>query len=180
MIIDSAAFATGEPESAEATAGYFNALRALEVTTLTIAHVSKTGQESHPYGSIFWKNGPRSIYRALSEQRDNLLHVGIRHTKANNGPLHHDRAFDFTFGDNIIMASPGEPRDIEPMEANAPLASRIMDQLEAEALKPAELAETLGTPAATVRSRLSKMAKKQRVVRLPDGKYGIASKAERT
>ena len=49
LIIDSATPAVGEPESAQMTAEYFRALRSLHITTLTIAHVAKSGvrQEAH-------------------------------------------------------------------------------------------------------------------------------------
>ena len=50
VIVDSAAMATGEPESADATAQYFRALAGLDTTTLTIAHVAKAGREREPFG----------------------------------------------------------------------------------------------------------------------------------
>lgn len=50
VIIDSAAPAVGEPESAQMTSDYFKALRTLKCTTLTIAHVSKMGKEHEVYG----------------------------------------------------------------------------------------------------------------------------------
>ena len=77
VIVDSAAMATGEPESADATAAYFRALKGLDVTTLTIAHVAKAGREREPFGSIFWRNGPRSIYRALSGHSGATLSMGL-------------------------------------------------------------------------------------------------------
>ena len=58
VIVDSAAMATGEPESADATAQYFRALAGLDTTTLTIAHVAKAGREREPFGSIFWRQCP--------------------------------------------------------------------------------------------------------------------------
>ncbi len=53
LIIDSAAAAVGEPESAAMTTEYFRALRSLRIATATIAHVSKGGRENEPFGSIF-------------------------------------------------------------------------------------------------------------------------------
>ena len=60
VVIDSAGRAVLEPEASGPVNQYFNALAGLEATTLTIAHVSKAGKESEPFGSIFWYNGARA------------------------------------------------------------------------------------------------------------------------
>ena len=85
VIIDSAAPACGgEPESAEATIKYFSALRSLKVTTLTLAHIPKASSKD-PFGSVFWKNLPRAVYKITSTQKpgDSVFNVGIAQTKVN-------------------------------------------------------------------------------------------------
>ena len=54
VIVDSAARAVFEPEASGPVNQYFNALSGLEATTLTVAHVSKTGKESEPFGSTWF------------------------------------------------------------------------------------------------------------------------------
>ena len=76
VIVDSAAMATGEPESADATAQYFRALAGLDTTSLTIAHIAKADNQRAPFGSIFWRNSPRSIYRAHSGHSGATLNMG--------------------------------------------------------------------------------------------------------
>jgi hypothetical protein len=79
VIIDSAAAAVGEPESAAMTTEYFRALRSLRIATATIAHVSKGGRENEPFGSIFWRNLPRANFRvnASHEPGDDRFVIGL-------------------------------------------------------------------------------------------------------
>ena len=109
MIIDSAAMACGgEPESADVATKYWNALRTLDCTTLTIAHVSKTEASekgtSTPYGSVFWRNYARNaweikrgtIFKRLEKQ------FGLVQTKLNSGAGDDPRNFLFTFDDGTL------------------------------------------------------------------------------
>ena len=47
--VDSAAPAMGESESSPPTTGYFQALRRVLESTLTVANVSKGGEENEPF-----------------------------------------------------------------------------------------------------------------------------------
>ena len=158
VIVDSAAMACGEPESAAETAAYFRALAGLECTSLTIAHVSKAGKEAEPFGSIFWRNVPRATYRVLSTQGPDGLRVGLRHTKSNNARRLPEMAFEFRFTDDTVTVSPGNPDDIDDMEAGAPLAKRISKLLITDGAKTvAELSAALGSTEGTIRSALNRM-----------------------
>ena len=87
VVVDSASPACGgEPESAEATSKYFLALRSLRVATLTIAHTPKAG-ERDPFGSVFWVNLPRRVYKLISNQKpgDDTSTVGISQRKVTGG-----------------------------------------------------------------------------------------------
>ena len=99
LIIDSAAPAVGEPESSTMTNQYFSALRSLEITSLTIAHVAKTGKVDEPFGSIFFRNLPRANFRvtASHEPGDPSFAVSLKHTKSNNGIRIKDLGLRFAF-----------------------------------------------------------------------------------
>ena len=129
VIIDSAARAVLEPESSGPVNQYFNALSGLECTTLTIAHVSKTGKESEPFGSTFWFNEARALYRAYGKQAGSCLSMALRSHKANNGPRLSERAYDFDFGDNRVIVTEGDTDAIPALEANTPLHKRIVTYL---------------------------------------------------
>jgi hypothetical protein len=97
IIVDSAVSACGgEPEKADVVARYFNALSGLGVTSLTIAHETKSENHAYPFGSVYWYNFPRSIWNVRSVREDddeitqnstNVVETGLFHRKANNGPI---------------------------------------------------------------------------------------------
>ena len=109
LIIDSAAMACGgEPEAANVASRYWNALRTLNCTTLTLAHVSKTEASekgtSTPYGSVFWRNYARNaweikmgtVFKRLEKE------FGLVQTKLNSGAGDDPRNFLFTFDDGTL------------------------------------------------------------------------------
>tara|TARA_Y100000310_G_scaffold3125_1_gene4061 strand:+ start:219 stop:1607 length:1389 start_codon:yes stop_codon:yes gene_type:complete len=106
VIIDSAAPATGgKPEEAGITNAYFNALRSMEVTSLTIAHVSKEGagdhKNSNPFGSIFWRNLPRNVWEVSQGNTftKEIKEFGLYQTKLNIGAGDDPIGLRFTFDD---------------------------------------------------------------------------------
>ena len=130
VVIDSAARAVLEPESSGPVNQYFNALSGLEATTLTIAHVSKTGKESEPFGSIFWYNNARAIYRAFGKLTGVTLSMALRSHKSNNGPRLSDQAYDFTFGEDKAILTRGDTDTIPTLDDNPPMHKRIVTYLE--------------------------------------------------
>ena len=99
IVVDSTAYAVGEPEQSAPTNAYFKALDSLRCTTLTIAHVSKTGNERDPFGSTFWRNKPRANFRIKSDAEPGArsFTLGLKHTKTNNGITFPDKAFRLSF-----------------------------------------------------------------------------------
>ena len=86
VIIDHAARAVLEAEASGAANQYFNVVSGFECTTLTVGHVSKTGKEDEPFGSFFWYNDPRGLYRVFGKQAGSVVSIALRNVKANNGP----------------------------------------------------------------------------------------------
>ena len=84
VIVDSAGPAVGGgAEGAEGAIKYFSALRNLNTTTLTISHKAKNA-DSGPFGSVFWTNVARNVYRLQSEsESENRLHLGLFNEKSN-------------------------------------------------------------------------------------------------
>jgi hypothetical protein len=104
VVVDSAAPAVGEPESAQMTADYFRALRSLKVTSLTIAHRAKMGKENEPFGSIFWRNLPRANFLAngVHDPGASSFIIGLKHTKSNNGQRLKDIGLELSFSGNAV------------------------------------------------------------------------------
>lgn len=91
VLIDSAVSACGgEPEKAEAAGRFFNSLSKLNVTTLIIAHETKSENHDHVFGSIFWKNFTRNMWNAQSEHNPvdpSQINFGLFHRKCNHAAL---------------------------------------------------------------------------------------------
>jgi hypothetical protein len=94
VVIDSAAPACGgDPKDADLTIRMFNALRALRVSSLILAHVAKPQngdtRDTTPFGSVFFLNLARSVWEIKKEQnvRDSHLRCVLYHRKCNTGPL---------------------------------------------------------------------------------------------
>lgn len=85
LVVDSAGLACGgEPEKAEMAIRYFNALKALKIPSLTIAHITKSGDDQRPFGSTFWHFVPRLTWNVKgNDETDGQLRVGFFCRKSN-------------------------------------------------------------------------------------------------
>lgn len=163
IIVDSAAPATAEPESQSAVTEYFRALRDVGCTTLTIAHISKAARGNQPFGSIFWRNAPRSNIRIYGQSERSGFVSAIRHTKANNGQLVPDRAIRFTFeGDQLTLteAVPSEVTELAEDDRTGPqhgleVRARVVDVLTNGALTVREITDHTGDTQADIRAVLN-------------------------
>ena len=103
VVVDSAGAASGaKPEEAQAALAYHNALRSLEVTSLTIAHVSKDGGgDRGPFGSIFWKNNARVMWEIIAGEATSKTQkeIGLYQRKINTGAPEPPLAFRMQFDD---------------------------------------------------------------------------------
>ena len=159
IIIDSAAPAAGEPESAQAATGFFSTLRSIGKTSLTIAHQSKTGMDSNqPFGSIFWRNLSRSNWKAVAKREgDSGLLIGLRHTKSNNGVRSRDRAFSLTFtGDDVAFTQTNPDGIFDETLESADDAAKIARALRRGAMTPQEIARLVSMSPEQVRTVLNR------------------------
>ena len=175
VIIDSAARAVLEAETSGPVNQYFNALSGLEATTLTIAHVSKTGKESEPFGSTFWYNDARATYRALATQAGSTLTMALRNYKANNGPRLPDKAYEFTFQQNMVTVDYGDLDGIPGIDENAPMHRRIETYLlnNGGTVTAKDLAESFDVSPNYMRTILTRPPLKDKMVKLEDGKWAL-------
>jgi hypothetical protein len=158
VIVDSAAPAVGEPESAQMTADYFRALRSLKVTSLTIAHVAKTGKETEPFGSIFWRNLPRSNFRVngVHEPGASSFIVGLKHTKSNNGQRLKDIGLEISFTGDAVHFERADLADIPDLARGLSTRERLVHALGREPKAIKFLAEELDLPESNIRTTLNR------------------------
>ena len=103
VVVDSVGSACGgDPESADSVLRYFNALRSLRVTTLSIDHVSKADADK-PFGSVYKWNQARVAYQVRGQQEpgDDHLEVGLFQRKNNSGRLLKPIGLSFSFANPL-------------------------------------------------------------------------------
>jgi hypothetical protein len=84
VIVDSAVHAAGVGQSEDIVTSYFQALRSLKVGSLTIGHVTKRAPGGMPFGSVYWYNAPRLVFRVAAVNKGDIIRVSISQEKANN------------------------------------------------------------------------------------------------
>lgn len=131
ILIDSAISACGgEPEKAECAARFFNAISKLNVTTLTIAHETKSENHDHVFGSIFWRNLTRNMWNAQSETdpTDNhKINFGLFHRKCNHASLRGNVPLRIFHGEGYVDVTRGNNE--EWGGKSIPISERIVNVL---------------------------------------------------
>ena len=148
VIIDSAAPATLEPEKAEMVIPYFKVLRALKVTTLTIAHQTKAKAE-YPFGSIMWWNLPRSLFLAKADRHEGDVAMSLKDKKGNNRFKLMPMGFSFHFEEDSVTVSKANAADYEDLAKDIPVRERILEMLVQPMTIP-EIADALAVETETV------------------------------
>ena len=184
VVVDSASPACGgEPESAEATTKYFMALRSLRLATLTLAHVPKVG-DKNPFGSVFWTNLPRAVYKLTSDQKpgDSSFTLGLTQTKVNWGKRLHPIGLRVAFDGGAVTFEKVDIRDVPDLDKERSLRLRIRDALSMNGgMSVQEIADKLDVEVNQVRARLSEYRDKDFVIINPDDKtphWGVLTHAE--
>lgn len=131
LITDSAALACGaEPESADAANTYFRALRALNLAwSLTIAHQPHNMiGDPRPFGSVFWQNNPRAIWHARKSQEEgeDILHLGLWHTKANNTRLSPPLGFKINHVEGITAVETEQIANVSDFHQHLKQPQRVL------------------------------------------------------
>jgi len=184
VIVDSVGSACGgEPESAEVVLRYFMALRSLEITTLSIDHVTKHGDGKAPFGSIYKYNSARSIYELRSSQDPELpqLDIGLYHRKCNMGKLQYPFGLSLAFQTENnrpnVTFDKIDVVDVPELSIGIPLHDRISEVLKYGAMTTQEIAQEVGATENTIRSILSRYNKKRFIkVNHQLGKWGLLAK----
>jgi len=197
VVVDSLSLAVGGgvalEDSATATA-FFGAARLLETCLLAISHVSKatiantTNQKASPFGSAFFRNTARLAWYVESLQEEGASESLIRfeHVKSNNGRYQRQHGYRLRF-DNIgeagdeqlvgIRLSPIDLTDVPEFAKKVTWSQRIAAVLRDGAMTTAEVAEALGEEdSSTISKRLSDERRANRIIRLPDSKWGLAAR----
>jgi hypothetical protein len=151
LIVDSAAPACGAaPEEAESAMRYFNALAKLgDLTTLTVAHITKGSDTEKPFGSAFWHHLPRRTWyvERVQEEESDQVNIGMYPRKVNDGrrPRPIGLRLLFCGEEGLVMVEPAELTEVPGLAERLPLRDQVLGALRAarEPLSAEEIAEVL-------------------------------------
>jgi len=167
--------ARGNLNDPEPAIRYHSALRQLGITSLTLAHTAKDplSKKRTIFGSVFFTNLARSVWECKAEQEvgEDEAIISLKHAKANLSRLHPPLGYRFTFNNNTITIAKVDLRDTS-LSGELPIPWQIKNLLREGPLTMREIADSLGREEDTIKSTLSRMAKKD-LVKLPEHKWGL-------
>jgi len=177
IIVDSLGpAARGNLNDPEPAIKYHAALRQLGITSLTLAHTAKDQltKKRTIFGSVFFTNLARSVWECKSEQEigEDEAVISLKHMKANLSRLHPPLGFRFTFTDNMINIMKSDLRDTS-LSGELPLPWQIKNLLREGPLTMREIVEILEKGEDSIKTTLSRMSKKEQIIKLLDHKWGL-------
>jgi len=175
IIIDSLGPAVHQDlNSAESAQEFFRALRALNCTSIILAHCAKNSAEKTVFGSQYFTALARGIaeVRKYQDPMSGVVSVGIFHRKSNMGPLLDPIGLDFIFSRDAVVVQPTAIVDIPGMEEGMPIKNRILLFLaENGPASPMDIATELGLPHNTVKVTIRRLLSEGKVIQEERGKY---------
>jgi hypothetical protein len=190
-ILDSAAYACGgEPEKADPTMEFFRAIRALHRTALVIAHQRDDDKSTRPFGSVYWRDSPRSTIQVRKDEEHIVSHNGVvdveialYNRKVNNGrpfkPFGYRVSFfqhtedHYTPGDWVEFTRADVSTNPQ-IASGFSVADRISGILRHGRIRVSTIATELDIPENVIRATLSRMQKQKLVEKLGDD-WGLAA-----
>ncbi len=179
LIIDSLGPACGgEMNDAQPALAYFNAIRRLNITSITLAHNTKNAETKTTsiYGSVFFQALARSIWevRKAQEAGEDTLSIGLFHRKPPPfGKLHKPLGFKFEFNEHKTMVSVEDPRTIGEILERMGTQQRITEALKAGPLSNKDLVEQLELSQGSVAMAVKRLKDKKQIIKVGE-EWGLA------
>lgn len=183
LVLDSLGPAAGgDLNSSESATSFYSALRTLDCTSIILAHTAKNADpgKRSVFGSVFFTNLTRGTaeVRAPKEPGTDVVPLGIYHRKNNLGPFERPLGLAFDFSLEGVTVHTSNVHASPVLAEGLPLGVRIKELLGYGSLKPSQIADSLGTGAATVRKALQRLKHTGEVVHTDDGSYAIPEEDE--
>jgi len=159
IIIDSLGVAAAQNLSEAQTAtAFYAALRRIKATVLLISHMAKEPETKKPtpFGSVYWRNIARNEWfvRRNPEAGEDILTIGLFHTKNNLGKLMKPQGFTFRFEDDAIKVESCDVSKIGAFLENLTLKEQIREVLRHGKMTEDDIAEVLGAKKGSVHATL--------------------------
>jgi len=186
-VVDSIIAAGGEEGDKPATAAraYFDTMRALKVASIGITHLTHEGtrrQTGKPYGSVYYWNLARDIWRLRQDQEvdDNTADIGLFHEKSNRGGKQKAIGWTVTFERDYIQfesASVPEMAEVGKHTSWTEQIATVLDTSPTNCLHISDIYDALGASPTTKDGNAIKqrLHQSKRFQALGDGMYGLAA-----
>lgn len=178
IIADSIGYACGgEPESADVVLRYFNALRSLRCTTLSIDHIAKGTEGKGPFGSVYKRNAARSMFELKKQQSpgEREIQIGLYHRKINAGGLLKPIGYRVQFEDGAVLFDVCDLKGIPELAVGLPLKDQIIGFLRHGSMSVEDIAEALNQP----KTRVLQELKQSKIFTSPQShKWGLSIRDE--
>ena len=185
VLIDSLGQAAGtdsfDSSGKRAALRFFQASRQLKVTTLIIGQESKNEEGKKTiYGSVYFQYYARNIFelKATKDEQDpKVLHLALFHTDANFSGLHEPLGFRTTYAPGSTLVESEEVKLSQFLE-RASQTNAITELLKGGAMSAAGIATALNIKESQIRNILSRLKKREIVIALGSGMWGLAVEKE--
>lgn len=191
LIVDSQMAASGQgPDPSQVSTQFYNALRSLKCTTLTLDHVSKAewgrladADSLGPHGSVVKFNRSRSQFEIKKSQTpgDDYIEIALVHRKHNEGKLLKPIGIRIDFEHNAddelerVTLKACDISDNPDLSKVQTVKDRLISVLAGGSMSVTDLEQDLGKPAGTIRTYLNRY--KDTFVKLGD-EWGLRAYEE--
>ncbi len=174
LIVDSAVAACGgDPLKPEPVKSMFNAMNALGVPVVLIAHCTKENGSETPFGTVFWHNLARMTWniQKVSSEDSPDIQCGWFNKKANNDRKQRSFGVELQFSDpeGPVSVLPYEVTKIPEMRQRLPPSTQILSALEEGPLDAESLIRRTGLNDKTTRNNLTDLTKSGKLVQIVRG-----------
>ena len=177
IFIDSlGAAAGGDLKAPEIALNFFTALRRLKTSSLIIAQTSKdeTTKRKRMFGTVFFEYYARNIWELCKSESisDNEYDIALFHRSPNLSAVLKPIAFHLHYNETGLSIERTSV-DIKEFKTRMSSTVKVLDALKKGALSPEEISDRTDLPVNTIRVCLSRLKKKEKVVDLERGKWGL-------
>lgn len=175
VILDSLGYAGAAMNEAEPVIATYRVLQSLKVPVLALHHISKNSDGTTPYGSVYHRNSSRSLIEVVKEKEDEdgSIYLGWFHKKLNDERPQPALGIEVRFDAGVTFVRRADLLERPTLSERLPTSTRFLGALREGAQSSHDLAETLGKPENSIRTTASRLAKRGKILRLEDGRWGL-------
>lgn len=172
IIVDSMSLACGgDLNHMDVATSYFQALRKLKMTSISLAHTSKDRetQSKTILGSVLFEAGARSVWEVRGQEEDESLEIGLFHKKANLSAKSKPLGYRINYSQDALTVEWYDPKNVPEFVARMRVNDRILVALKNGKLSSVQLSESLEIKRNSVDQAVRRLKKANRITGDPSG-----------